>query len=173
MGYYRALPLDLRARLRPLPGGLKEKQLLGFECPRCQEVYCPPQDICPRCGGDFDPEQCRPLGEEGDLVSFTVVEANLFGPRPDDEYLRRRIHPADLGEHPLLWPPDPPYAIVMVRLDGAANNFLHLARGRISRVSRWAAGCGPCGKKSGKASFWTWTALQCYKGVSKWRLSKM
>ncbi|HOB87209.1 MAG TPA: zinc ribbon domain-containing protein [Bacillota bacterium] len=120
-------------------GGLKEKQLLGFECPRCQEVYCPPQDICPRCGGDFDPEQCRPLGEEGDLVSFTVVEANLFGPRPDDEYLRRRIHPADLGEHPLLWPPDPPYAIVMVRLDGAANNFLHLARGE--DLSRLQVGC--------------------------------
>ena len=138
MGYYRALPLDLRARLRPLPGGLKEKQLLGFECPRCQEVYCPPQDICPRCGGDFDPEQCRPLGEEGIWSALPWWKPISLGRAPMTSTCAAGSIRRTWGSIPCSGLPTP-YAIVMVRLDGAANNFLHLARGE--DLSRLQVGC--------------------------------
>lgn len=120
-------------------GGLKEKQLLGFKCDPCNKVFCPPQETCPQCGEAFDPENYKELGDQGEVISFTRIEENFFGPPPDPEYLRKRIAPADLDEHPLIWPPDVPYTLVMVRIDGADNAFLHLASG--DEAEKLSVGC--------------------------------
>jgi uncharacterized protein len=110
-------------------GGLKEKQIMGIKCGPCGKTYCPPQETCPGCGAEFDPENFVTLGQEGEVISFTRIEVNFFGPPPDHDYINSRIYPAELEDHPLLWPPEPPYALALVRMDGADNAFLHLVKG--------------------------------------------
>lgn len=110
-------------------GGLKEKQIMGIKCESCKKVYCPPQETCPDCGETFDPENFVNLGEEGEVISFTRIEENFFGSPPDPEYIQKRIAPAELEEHPVMWPPEAPYAMALVRVDGADSAFLHLVKG--------------------------------------------
>lgn len=111
-------------------GGLKEKQLLGVKCSSCERIYCPPQEVCPSCYEDFKLENFIPLGDEGEVLSFTVIERNIFGPKPDEAYINSRIKPASLENHPLLWPPEVPYAMVLIKIDGADSALLHLVKGQ-------------------------------------------
>ncbi len=115
-------------------GGLKEKLLLGIKCEPCDAVFCPPQETCPICGAAFDPENFQTLGQEGEVISFTEIKDNFFGPPPDMEYISKRIAPADLEEHPVMWPPEAPYTMALVRVDGADCAFLHLITGDMSKL---------------------------------------
>ncbi len=110
-------------------GGLKEHTILGGKCPACKKVFVPPQDLCPDCYVDLTEDDFVELKNEGEIISFTQVNQNFFGEKPSDEYLNSRISPADVSEHPLLWPPEPPYAIVMVKIDGADTAMVHLVKG--------------------------------------------
>lgn len=63
------------------------------------------------------------------MISFTRIAKNFFGSPPDPEYLQSRIAPADLEEHPLMWPPEAPYALALIRIDGSDSAFLHMVTG--------------------------------------------
>ncbi len=111
-------------------GGLKEHKIFGVKCSSCQKTYVPPQDVCPACTYDFTDDDFVEVKNEGEVIAFTLVKQNFFGERPSDEYLNQRIKPAEVEEHPLLWPPDVPYAIALVKLDGADTALAHLVKGK-------------------------------------------
>ncbi len=77
------------------------RRLLGIWCPACAVVEVPPQDYCERCAASLS--EWREVGPEGTLTSFAVVRRRQ-GPHP---------HPA-------------PFAYVLVRLDGADTDLLHV-----------------------------------------------
>lgn len=109
-------------------GGLKNKKIYGVKCKTCQKVYVPPQEVCPSCYEDFTKENFVEVKDEGVILSFTKIYENFFGEKPSEEYLTKRIEPANYKEYPLLWPPEVPYAIVIVKLDGADTGFLHIVK---------------------------------------------
>ncbi len=111
-------------------GGLKEHTILGGKCPSCKKVFVPPQDVCPDCYVDLGEGDLVEVKNEGKVISFTKVEQNFFGEKPSEEYLNSRISPADVSEHPLLWPPEVPYAMVMVQFSGADTAMVHLVKGK-------------------------------------------
>ncbi len=111
-------------------GGLKEHNILGAKCPACKKVFVPPQDLCPDCYVDLGEDDFVDVKNEGKVISFTKVEQDFFGKKPSEEYLNSRISPASVDEHPLLWPPEVPYAIVMVQLTGADTAMVHLVKGK-------------------------------------------
>jgi len=123
---YRWTPGDIYGRFL---GGLKEKKILGFRCPECKKVYAPATDICVACYYGFKPEDQVELPDSGVVKSFTVVRANLWPPKPDPEVVSKAIAPTKLEDHPLLWPPAPPYALVAVRIEGADTDFIHMVKG--------------------------------------------
>lgn len=110
-------------------GGLKEKKIFGAKCSSCSKVYVPPQDTCPACLEDFTEDSFVEVKPEGEVISFTKIVNNFFGERPTDDYLNTRIRPVDVEEHPLLWPPDVPYAVALIKLDGADTSLAHLVKG--------------------------------------------
>lgn len=76
-------------------------KLFGIRCGRCERTYLPPTSTCPRCYGRL--HDWVELGSEGELVSWTVVHK------------------------PWLWQPtEPPYALGLIRVDGADTELLHL-----------------------------------------------
>jgi uncharacterized OB-fold protein len=109
-------------------GGLKNKKILGIKCKSCKKVYVPPQEICPECYEDWTKEDMVEVKDEGVVLSFTKIYQNFFGEKPSEEYLTKRIEPANYKDYPLLWMPEVPYAIVIVKLDGADTGFLHIVK---------------------------------------------
>ncbi|MEW6200376.1 MAG: OB-fold domain-containing protein [bacterium] len=93
-------------------GGLKNKKILGCKCKKCKKVFVPPTDLCPVCLYDFDDADFKEVSDEGTVNSFTVVEIPLIR---FVEYAINR--------------PDPPYAIISIKLDGADTDLLHLVKG--------------------------------------------
>lgn len=123
---YRWTPGEIYGRFL---GGLKEKKIVGFRCRQCNRVYVPPTDLCPACFAMFRPEDEMELPDSGEVMSFTVIRKNLWPPLPDPRVIEHAIAPTKLEDHPLLWPPDPPYALVAVRIPGADTDFIHMVKG--------------------------------------------
>ncbi len=79
---------------------LKDKRILAVRCPRCRRVLMPPRPFCERC---FQPLQdWVEVGQQGTLAAFTISYARFTGL------------------------PDPPYCLILVRLDGADSALQHL-----------------------------------------------
>jgi len=80
--------------------GLKEKRILALRCPRCRRVLMPPRPFCERC---FVPlEDWVEVGQQGVLEAFTTCYARFTGL------------------------PDPPYCLILVKLDGTDSALQHL-----------------------------------------------
>ncbi len=110
-------------------GGLREKTITGVKCNSCGKVYVPPQDLCRDCLEDMQVENFVEVKPEGTVEGFVKIRQNFFGERPSKEYLSERISPADIDQHPLLWFPEVPYVVAMIKLDEADTCMLHLVKG--------------------------------------------
>ena len=83
--------------------GLKNRLFLANLCAACDRLYAPPRpfcDIC--CEPTHSPFEIEP---EGTVVSYTVYHIKT-----------RNL-------------PDPPFVQGIIRIDGAANSFLHFIGG--------------------------------------------
>ena len=76
-------------------------RILALRCAACAVVQVPPQEYCERCGGGL--AEWRVVGPEGELTSFAVVR-----------------------RHQDLHPHSAPFAWILVRLDGADTDLLHV-----------------------------------------------
>lgn len=56
--------------------GLKEKKILGAQCPRCKKVYVPPRSVCGKCHKPVD--TLVELGQQGTVKSFTVAHVEII-----------------------------------------------------------------------------------------------
>ncbi len=80
-----------------------QRHLLGKRCPSCRRVLMPPRAFCDRC---YVPtEEWVQVADTGVIEAFTIV-ANKFQGLPD-----------------------PPYALVYVRLDGAETAIANTLQG--------------------------------------------
>jgi uncharacterized OB-fold protein len=75
----------------------------GRRCSRCERVVVPAQDYCDTCSHDLG--EWIQVGPGGSVTAFTVV--------------RTTNH---------LAPAEAPFAFVLVRLDGADTDLVHLVR---------------------------------------------
>lgn len=83
--------------------GLKEKKLFGNKCKKCGRLYVPVRPFCDICCEEAgEPFEVDPVGE---IISYTVY---------------------CIKTHNL---PDPPFAQGAIKIDGAANAFLHFIGG--------------------------------------------
>lgn len=83
---------------------LMEGRILATRCVECQINYVPPRNTCQRCFALLD--EWVEVGPEGELLTWTVVRG-----------------------HVPLAPAEPPYAIGVVKLDGADTGLVHLVAG--------------------------------------------
>jgi len=77
---------------------LKEKKILGVKCPKCNRVLVPPRAFCERCFVECN--DWVELKDEGVVETLSVTYVKFTGL------------------------PDPPYAVGVVKLDGADTGFL-------------------------------------------------
>ena len=77
-------------------------KFVGFKCPSCGKVYVPAKDICGECYVELS-EEALEVGPEGEVVSYTIV---------------REANPES--------PAEAPYALGMVRMDGADTSIIAL-----------------------------------------------
>ncbi|HTR74810.1 MAG TPA: Zn-ribbon domain-containing OB-fold protein [Solirubrobacterales bacterium] len=80
-----------------------EGKLTGIRCPKCERVLIPPRPFCDRCF--VETEGWVDLPPEGVIELFTIVHLRVKGL------------------------PDPPYALVYVRPDGADTAIMNYFRG--------------------------------------------
>jgi uncharacterized OB-fold protein len=84
--------------------GLQEEKIYGTRCRTCQKVFVPARSFCPDCLADLD--EWTDVAQEGTIKSWTLVEKSHFG------QVRQ-----------------PPYALALIRLDGADCEFIHFLGG--------------------------------------------
>ena len=84
--------------------GLKERKILGNECPVCRKVYVPARTFCPSCYVDMG--EWKEVSQEGEITSWIIARKPFFG-----------------------MPAEPPFVAALIRLDRADCNFLHLVGG--------------------------------------------
>jgi len=85
---------------------IRDKQkIMGVKCNACDKVFVPPRQTCERCLEDIRDNWVE-LGNTGEVVNFTVV-------RYDDRHLPRKA----------------PFALAMVKLDGADTPMVHILEG--------------------------------------------
>jgi uncharacterized OB-fold protein len=77
------------------------KKIKGLKCPACGKVYVPPHDICEVCYVEMN--EWVDLEGTGTLKSYCIVNK-------------------ETPNQPLK----PPYAVGLIRLDGADTDFMHL-----------------------------------------------
>jgi len=77
------------------------RQILGLKCSSCGIVHCPPFDHCEKCS--------QPMSDWVEVAPFGKIEAVAV------------VHHAFSGQ-----PADPPYAYVLVKLEGADTSMSHL-----------------------------------------------
>ena len=82
---------------------LKEGVIVGARCPSCRRVLMPPRQFCERCMVEI--EELVNVKDEGELLNFIIVYRKFYGL------------------------PDPPYAVGVIRLDGADEPILHFLGG--------------------------------------------
>ncbi|BFH73099.1 Zn-ribbon domain-containing OB-fold protein [Sulfurisphaera javensis] len=51
--------------------GLKEGKVLATKCPKCNTIYFPPQDDCPKC--KMSNLEWVEMPNEGELVAYTII----------------------------------------------------------------------------------------------------
>jgi len=77
--------------------------ILGNRCGSCGKVFLPPRSVCPGCLSDID--EWVELPSIGTLTAYTVVYYSY-------------------SDH--CQPKQPPYALGIIRLDGADTGLCHL-----------------------------------------------
>ena len=82
-----------------------KKKILGVKCDKCNKVYIPPREYCEKCWNDISKSWVE-LGNEGELVNFTVVRYN-------DKHLPRKA----------------PYILGQIKIDGADTPLTHIIAG--------------------------------------------
>lgn len=88
------------------------QKIMAVKCPSCERVYVPPQEFCESCFVDMN--DWVELDGIGTLKSFTII---------------RRETPNQ--------PVAPPYAVGLIRLEGANTDFIHLIGGvDMDRIQR-------------------------------------
>lgn len=80
----------------------KHCKIWGTKCSRCELVYVPPKETCPRCFCSMN--EWVQVSETGTLLSYTVVRYAVPG----------------------IQPLKPPFALGIVKLDGASTGLVHL-----------------------------------------------
>ncbi len=83
--------------------GLKEKKIYGIKCPSCKRVLVPPRMFCDKCYIQLN--DWVEVNDTGTLESFIVIYRKFYGL------------------------PDPPYALGLIKLDGASESLLHYVGG--------------------------------------------
>lgn len=83
---------------------LKNDQIYGTRCNRCNKTFVPARSFCPECY--FDMEEWIEVGQEGTLQSWAIVN---------------RSYPGQVKT--------PPYVVASIHLDGADTNFCHFIAG--------------------------------------------
>jgi hypothetical protein len=79
------------------------QKIYGVRCPQCRRVLVPPRPLCERCFAS--PDEWVEVGHQGTLEAFTICYV------------------------PFLGLPQPPVAMIMVKLDGADTGLQHLLGG--------------------------------------------
>jgi hypothetical protein len=82
-----------------------KKKILGVKCNKCKKVFIPPREYCEHCWVKID-ENLVTLGNEGELVNFTVV-------RYSDKHLPKKA----------------PYILGQIKLQGADTPLTHIVEG--------------------------------------------
>jgi uncharacterized OB-fold protein len=77
-------------------------RIFGIKCPQCSQVYVPPRETCPRCYRVMD--SWVEVSRIGTLLTFTVTRYAVPG----------------------IQPLKPPFAMGIVKLDGADTGLVHL-----------------------------------------------
>lgn len=73
------------------------KRIMGVRCSRCETVLLPPR---PYCGFCFEPAtEWVEVGDEGELVTFTVVHRDSGGVGLEKPYVRALIMLDGAGAH--------------------------------------------------------------------------
>jgi len=81
--------------------GLKEKKILGIKCPSCKKVLIPPRILCEKCYVQLSLNDIVEVKDTGSIQTFFVVYRQFYGLPP------------------------PPYAVALIKLDGADEGILH------------------------------------------------
>jgi len=79
------------------------QKIYGVRCPQCQRVLVPPRPLCERCFAS--PDEWVEVAHQGTLEAFTICYV------------------------PFLGLPQPPVAMIMVKLDRADTGLQHLLGG--------------------------------------------
>ncbi len=82
---------------------LRDGVIVGARCPSCKRVLMPPRQFCERCMVEV--RELVEVSDEGELLNFIIVYRKFYGL------------------------PDPPYAVGLVKLDGADEPMLHFIGG--------------------------------------------
>lgn len=77
-------------------------KILGTKCSKCKWVFVPPRESCPRCYLGL--AEWVEVSDIGSLLTYTVVRYAMPG----------------------IQPLEPPFAIGIIKLDGATSGFVHL-----------------------------------------------
>ncbi len=77
-----------------------QQKIMGTRCPTCGRVYVPARSVCLKCYEDM--EEWVEVGKRGVLETYTIV----------------------YQESPIL-PPERPFAIGVIKLDGADTGLVH------------------------------------------------
>jgi len=80
-------------------------RIYATRCPQCSQVYLPPRETCPRCYRIMD--EWVEVSSIGTLLTFTVTRYPIPG----------------------IQPLKPPFAMGIVKLDGASTGLVHLLGG--------------------------------------------
>ena len=79
------------------------QKIYGVRCPQCRRVLVPPRPVCERCFASVD--EWVEVRHQGTLEAFTICYV------------------------PFLGLPQPPVAMIMVKLDGSDTGLQHLLGG--------------------------------------------
>lgn len=82
-----------------------KKKILGMKCNKCGRTFIPPREYCEKCWTDIS-ENWVELGNEGELVNYTVVRYN-------DKHLPRKA----------------PYILGQIKIDGSDTPLTHIIAG--------------------------------------------
>jgi uncharacterized OB-fold protein len=77
-------------------------KIWGIKCTKCEWVFVPPRETCPRCYCDM--REWVELSDTGTLLTYTVTRYSVPG----------------------IQPQKPPFALGIIKLDGASSGLVHL-----------------------------------------------
>lgn len=77
-------------------------KIWGTKCPQCEWVFVPPKRTCPRCFLSIN--EWVEVGNIGTLLTYTIVRYPV----------------------PSIQPQEPPFALGIIKLDGASTGLVHL-----------------------------------------------